>query len=262
MSYRKKSAFSSISAKERQALVKCTGKAISEQSQKIRPGQCARECEWLPEGTHIEIARGSECSNIKYCSKLETRVDGEEPHTFGIPAEETRGRRSDLIDLIESVTNGGSLEVIAEKHPSSFIRYNRGIRDLISVRMKVRSEMPKFVFITGPPGVGKSKEAFDTESVYSKPRGQWWDGYSQQKRIVFDDYRPSDYPTEELLRVIDRYPMRVPIKGGYIELNSPEIYITSNLTFEQCFTADANALRSRLDRGNGKIIDYYCSQRE
>jgi len=50
--------------------------------------------------------------------------------------------------------------------------------------------------------------------------GQWWDGYEQQECVVFDDMRKDTFKFHELLRLFDRYPLRIQVKGGYREFNS------------------------------------------
>ena len=66
-------------------------------------------------------------------------------------------------------------------------------------------------------------------SVYYKPRGEWWDGYDNQKTVIIDDfYGWMKY--DELLRIMDRYPHRVPIKGGYINFTSEYLTFTSNIS--------------------------------
>lgn len=57
--------------------------------------------------------------------------------------------------------------------------------------------------------------------------GQWWDGYAQQDCVVFDDMRKDTFKFHELLRLFDRYPLRIQVKGGYREFNSKKIIVTS-----------------------------------
>ncbi|KAL5961047.1 Replication-associated protein [Taenia solium] len=91
----------------------------------------------------------------------------------------------------------------------------------------------------GPPGVGKSRRAYEEakatgESIYYKPRGDWWDGYIQQPNVIIDDhYGWLKY--DELLKIMNRYPYRVPIKGSYEVFNSKRIWITSNIPIEQLY---------------------------
>lgn len=86
--------------------------------------------------------------------------------------------------------------------------------------------------IIGPTGSGKShfaaqRASSDGATVYYKPRGEWWDGYTNQESVILDDFY-GWVPYDELLRVLDRYPHQVPIKGGFVNFVAKRVYITSN----------------------------------
>ena len=55
----------------------------------------------------------------------------------------------------------------------------------------------------------------------------WWDGYEAQLEVILDDYRPAMCPFHELLRLLDRYPMKVEYKGGSTELQATTFVITT-----------------------------------
>lgn len=57
---------------------------------------------------------------------------------------------------------------------------------------------------------------------------QWFDGYNEQPIVIIDDYR-GEYPVPMFLKLLDRYPMQVPIKGGFVNWSPKKIYITSNV---------------------------------
>ncbi|GBN21287.1 Replication-associated protein [Araneus ventricosus] len=91
--------------------------------------------------------------------------------------------------------------------------------------------------IVGPTGCGKSgqiRHGFDLSEMW-KPQGQWWDGYQNQRVVVFDEFY-SWIPYSELLRLLDRYPLKVPIKGSYTEFNSEIIIFTSNIHWEEWYS--------------------------
>lgn len=103
-----------------------------------------------------------------------------------------------------------------------------------------RSEKTHVVVLVGKPGTGKSRYAYDCarrdhgDSVYYKPRGEWWDGYDGQAAVVIDDYY-GWLKYDELLKIMDRYPYRVPIKGGFRQFTSRIIYITSNVDIDRWY---------------------------
>lgn len=57
---------------------------------------------------------------------------------------------------------------------------------------------------------------------------KWFDGYVGQPIVIIDDYR-GEYPLQLLLKLLDRYQMSVPVKGGFTEWLPKKVYITSNI---------------------------------
>ena len=90
-----------------------------------------------------------------------------------------------------------------------------------------------------------------------RPQGGsiWFDGYTGQETIITDDFSHRDYKLSYLLRLLDRYAMTLPIKGGMIANN---IIITSNYSPHSLYTgADClehrNALFRRINTYKGYI---------
>ena len=82
------------------------------------------------------------------------------------------------------------------------------------------------------PDRGKSRRALEEatawgESIYYKPRGLWWDGYEQQICVIIDDFY-GWIKYDEILKICDRYPYKVQVKGAFQEFTSKYIWITSN----------------------------------
>nr|WNA17362.1 replication-associated protein [Cyclovirus sp.]WNA17364.1 replication-associated protein [Cyclovirus sp.]WNA17366.1 replication-associated protein [Cyclovirus sp.] len=179
---------------------------------------------------HIEKAMGSDSENQVYCSK------SGEYFEKGSPSQGA-GQRTDLQSLLETISGGErNIKRIAELHPACYIRYYRGIRSWLNLThpIEARNFKTEVSYYWGPPGTGKSRRAHDEaeriqpESVYYKPRGEWWDGYMQQTSVIIDDFY-GWIKYDELLKICDRYPHKVPIKGGYEEFTSKHIFITSNV---------------------------------
>lgn len=83
----------------------------------------------------------------------------------------------------------------------------------------------------GPTGTGKSHRAWERAGVdaYSKcPRTKFWCGYRNETSIVIDEFR-GGIDISHLLRWLDRYPVRVEIKGSSKPLMAERYFITSNL---------------------------------
>jgi hypothetical protein len=65
----------------------------------------------------------------------------------------------------------------------------------------------------------------------------WFERYTDQKTILFDDFR-GEIPIQQLLRLLDIYPTQVPIKGRSEWLRVDHIYITSNFHPRELYPGD------------------------
>ena len=164
-------------------------------------------------------------------------------------------RRSDLESVVSAIQNGtNTTQGIAELYPAAFIRYFRGINEYLKHVSPVapRSFKTLLYVYWGPPGTGKSRRALqeatniDAESIYYKPRGLWWDGYKQQRCVIVDDFY-GWIKYDELLKITDRYPYKVQVKGGFEEFTSTHIWITSNVDIDEMVS-----FCGIQDRGNRK----------
>lgn len=213
----------------------------------LRQPRALSWCKKLDNRAHWEVRQGTHEQAYAYNSKLHTREFG--PFTYG-EFSEGQGSRSDLVDVQGAIESGVSEEEIAEHYFSTWCRNYRALREYRRIRTKARHFKTKVTVIYGPTGSGKSSYAADNAvEPYWKPRGEWWDGYTGQPVVVLDDYY-GWLPFDFLLRLLDRYPLLVPTKGGFAQFNSRDIVITSNkhpmfwYDSEKC---DYAPLKRRLD---------------
>lgn len=177
----------------------------------------------IGDACHIEPAKGSDHQNFEYCSK-----SGD---FFEFGQKTSQGKRSDLETAVELLRETKSLKRVADEHPGTYLRYHRGFRDwkdLVIPTIPRHTKTRVHVFV-GPPGTGKSRAASDAAqgSVFRKQYGEWWDGYDEDDTVIIDDFYGWIRHCE-LLRITDRYPHKVPIKGGFKEFVPKDIFITSN----------------------------------
>lgn len=92
---------------------------------------------------------------------------------------------------------------------------------------------PKKVFwLHGPTGVGKTRYAIDyclknqLDYWISSDNLKWFDGYTGQKVAIIDDIRTNTCEFNFLLRLLDRYKLSVPIKGGFTWWVPEVIFVT------------------------------------
>nr|QKV51315.1 putative replication associated protein [Crucivirus sp.] len=171
------------------------------------------------ERIHWEVRKGTAQQASEYCKKDKNFIE------FG--SISAQGKRTDLEEIGAAVVAGSSIREIAITFPGTYIKFHKGIAALKSALYEARTEPPKVIWRWGLAGVGKSRGAFDAhKTFYIKDGTPWWDGYEQQEAIVIDDFDNGKWPFRDMLRLLDRYPYRGQNKGGYVEINSPFIYIT------------------------------------
>lgn len=173
---------------------------------------------------HCESAKGTEEQNIAYCSKEESRVSG--PWEFGERAQQ--GKRSDIDTAREIVGNGGGMRgIIAEV--GSYQAMRAGQLMLCYVEPGRDASIPKVVrWYHGRTGTGKTRAAVEEfpDAWVSTQDLKWWDGYDAHKVVIVDDFRKGHCRFSDLLRYLDRYEVKVAVKGGFRQLLADIIIIT------------------------------------
>lgn len=206
---------------------------------------------------HLDLRDEKQMSQqncIEYCKKDGDWVE------FGQCARQ--GNRSDLQGAIESLRNVG-LESTAEQYPGVFVRYGRGLRDLqftVINRAVQRQLRPVHVTVYyGPPGTGKTHRAFvenatDCFILRRGNSGVWFDGYDQQKVLIIDDFK-GWIPFQQLLNLLDKYPMCCEIKGGMVWAHWTKVIITSNHHPDEWYDYERNMLcKAALMRRLNEIV--------
>lgn len=172
---------------------------------------------------HIEKRNGTSTEAAEYCKK-----DGNYVEKGVISKPGSRNDLNLIKDLIMN-KNGKMPDVIDQ---CTSYQALRGAQIMLTYRPYKSKDMPKSVhWFWGSTGTGKTKSAIDLAGNdpfwISSDNLKWFDGYWGQKVAIFDDFR-KDYCTFHfLLRLLDRYPLKVPIKGGFVEWEPDVIYITS-----------------------------------
>ena len=89
---------------------------------------------------------------------------------------------------------------------------------------------PTVIVMYGLSGAGKTKLACEMyPSAYIKSPGKWWDHYSGEAEVIYDDFDGSSMTFADFKRIFDRYPMFNEYKGGISKMASTVHIITTNV---------------------------------
>ncbi len=173
-----------------------------------------------------------------YCSK-EGRLAG--PFSLGVQSE-GKQESTDLADLATACKEGKSWRMLLEDNPSDISKHARFIsrvKSLYGPRYDTSGKGSRVILLIGPAGCGKTKCAYahwKDDDFYELPlagsSSVWWDGLDRHNKILLDDFcgASSHMRLDTLLKVLDRYPRRVPVKCSFSWLvGDKEVIITTNL---------------------------------
>lgn len=185
----------------------------------VRLGGCRRD---IPRA-HFEVRRGTAEEAADYCKK-----DGdffESGDLGGRP-----GRRTDL-ELVKTRIDAGASEVeISEELFATWVVHHKAFERYRRLKLPKRDWVMNVEVVHGPTGTGKSRYAIGEHPgcfVWGKDEG--WNGYTGQEVVVLDDFNGvDDMDLRSLLKLLDRYPLKLRVLYGTVEFCSRTIIITSH----------------------------------
>lgn len=166
---------------------------------------------------HIEPRRGTVSEAVAYCTKEDSRVDGEEPLQHGdIPSRDENGRRSDLDRIRAAILDEGRTvdEVILTMPEAArvakYVTELAAARDRAAVRGVERDV--EIIYLYGDPGVGKTRWLYDHyDDVARMTDYRNFDAYNGERVLALDEYG-GQIDLRLLNGVIDRYPINLPAR--------------------------------------------------
>jgi len=224
-----------------------------------------RRVAWLKKlmpTAHFEKRRGTREQARDYCCKEDSKVDG--PWEYGEFGQQ-RGKRTDLDALYKAARSKATLLEVAEEAPSAYMRYYKAVqhvRQIEAFSKPTRTEDNKLevILLYGSPGTGKTRMAYEeAPDLYAIPVGKqlWADNYAGEPDVLFDDFT-GNVRLVDALRMLDRYPIQVPIKGGFVWWCPRRIYITTNKHPRDWYNFDTRADQYRaLTRRITKVIQFH-----
>ena len=241
----------------------------------------SRKLSWLKKlinrdnTAHCEIAHDVPAS-ILYCQKSESRVFG--PWEYGTKPPCGQGARMDLVSLWDNIKAGKRTHELLEADPN-VARYEKQIKfmrfdALEHLSDRQRTGVTNYVF-WGSTRTGKTFTAVNQMTRdhdffkidCTSQKGQiWFDGYEGQRVLIIDDFDSSLCSIGYLKVLLDKYSLRLPIKGAHTYAVWDTVIITSNTMpnawFPDAKPEDQLALASRLHQIRHYVGDAKCIWQE
>ena len=197
---------------------------------------------------HIEQMRGTPQDSMVYCTK-------EDKAAFVYGSLPEPGKRNDLVQACLSLQNGSTMRDLALECGSVVVKYHKGLSTFKSLIQPTRdvSDPPTVYWLYGETGTGKTKRAWEFatslfgDSVWtSHDELKWFDGYDGQDAVIIDDFRSKNVSFSFLLRLLDRYQLKVPVKGAYVNWSPKLILITTPHDVDTTFAKRAEHIPEDL----------------
>lgn len=209
-------------------------------------GRTFKRLKEIYEGCHLEKKRGTNTQAADYCKK-----DGDY-WEHGTTEPESQGRRGDLQAISEHIRDDNGIRDMIESNLITNAQHMCVAEKCMKYFEPQRDRKPTVWWLWGPTGLGKTKDVMETvkKPWISNGSLQWFDGYDAQEDVVFDDFRESDVDFHLLLRLLDRYPVSVPIKGSFRAFRPLRIFITTPYPISETYKwigEDIEQLRRRVD---------------
>lgn len=192
---------------------------------------------------NIQGAKGTPQQVKDYISKTDTSF-------FEYGEMPKQGKRNDIQEVLASVRSGETMRDIIPKATS--LQSIKVAEVCFKYFEKKRDFKPMVYWYYGSTGTGKTRQAYEQfpDAYEKKSETKWWDGYDAHESVIIDDFRKHHIDFVELLKLLDRYPCKVEVKGGFRQLLARNIVITAPQhpkdMYEYC-GEDVEQLLRRID---------------
>ncbi len=176
------------------------------------------------------------------------------------------GKRRDTDVAREMVTDGKRLrEIIQVVSSYQALRF---ATELIKFQPPPKRVPPIIFWLSGSTRTGKTRWAHDRAlelrlevcSIMGIDKSIYFDPYTDQMFVLFDDFRPTRMPFNMLLNLTDRYPTKVRVMYGFTDWLPEVIVFTCPYTIDECFKArcdeDIGQFTARIEESGGRQIEF------
>jgi hypothetical protein len=173
----------------------------------------------VPKGTHQQC--------VDYCKKQEVGYsDGMLIEHGSVPK---MGERTDIDEVRDMLKQGANMRTIVNDAKS--YQSMKMAEMWLKYHEQPRKWKPEVKWFYGPTGSGKTKSAYEwlgEQDTYTCMNSmKWLEGYDGHSNVLIDDFRSDFAKFQDMLRVLDRYELRVENKGGSRQFLAKKIAITS-----------------------------------
>lgn len=204
---------------------------------------------------YCDFRKGSPAQARNYCWKGENKKSTLKPSPTAVYFEHGelpvgQGKRNDIEKTKEALKNGANLRsVISMATSNQSIQYAQKYLTYFEEKRKWK---PQVQWFWGPTGTGKTHDAWKElgyENTYvCNETNKWWDGYDAHENVIIDDFREGFCRFSVLLRLLDKYPMRVEVKGAFRQFLAKKIIITSPYKPQDCYCNNQEQIQQLIRR--------------
>lgn len=169
-----------------------------------------------------------------YCRKEETAIADYPFVEYGTFTTKA-GQRNDIIKFKDQILGQKRQIDLLDSFTMEMARYPKFYQMVRSLK-RPRRESDLVVRLNyGSTGTGKTRYCYDTyPDLYAVPQNNgtlWYDGYDLHDTVLIDDFagKMSKLPLTSTLQLLDRYPIQLPVKGGFTWWIPTTIIITTNI---------------------------------
>lgn len=149
-----------------------------------------------------------------------------------------QGGRTDLAAFVDDAKTASDPELWTN-HTSAMVRYHRAAEKVREAFAPARIKTTEMMWIFGKSGCGKTLYVTQKwPELFTKDKTQWWNGYFGHKVVMIDELNSPVIPYDTLLEYGNKTPLRVQVKGGYVQFVAELVVIISNVPPQVVYAED------------------------